>query len=403
MRLASRLAAFRREEDGGMIELSAVFMTLACIMLGFVIDTGSAYYTKVKLTKIADSAAAGAVLSAPNTTSMINAAVSLAAKNAPPGYGTVTVAADVAAGFYNTSTQAFTSGGQPYNAVKVVAARAVDHSNPLYTYLGKVLGKATSDIHAASYAVRYGGLCLYVLGTSSTAFSTNGNPVLNTTTCPMQVNGSAVVNSNTTIQDSYACVGGTVPSNSGSPTWSTPPQQNCGTLPDPWKSSVQEPTASQCNYTNAPLNGTLSPGLYCYTNAGSVTINGNKTVTGTGVTLYFDASSYLNIGGGAGLNITAPSTGPYAGIAIFQTRTPSASANTFTMQGNGSFSVNGAIYLPASNLSLGGTSGATASFSEMIALTLSLGGSSTYALNAFGANQVNPPGAIAHASLVIPQ
>lgn len=370
--------------------------TVMVVVLGFVVDTGSLYRTKIKLQEIADAAAASGVLSASNSAAMISAAVNMAAQNAPSSYGTPITGADVKPGFYNSTTGIFTAGAQPYNAIKVVAARAADHNNALLTFFGKALGKTSSDVRATSYAVRYGGVCVTLLGTSGTDFTGSGHLKLNAN-CPMQVNANASTNGTPDIQVPYACVGGT----SSGPGWpANLPVTGCGTLPDPL-ASVKEPTPSQCNYTNATLSGTLSPGIYCFTN-NSVNINGNQTVTGSGVALYFDANSPLTIRGGANVSLTAPTTGPLAGIALFQTRTPNASSNTFTLGGNGTLSINGLIYLPASNLVLNGTGSGTSSYAQIVASTMNLSGTPTYAVNAFGSNQISPATMIPHASMVIP-
>jgi hypothetical protein len=91
-----------------------------------------------------------------------------------------------------------------------------------------------------------------------------------------------------------------------------------------------------------------------------------------------------------------------AGIALFQTRTPNASSNTFTLGGNGTLSINGLIYLPASNLVLNGTGSGTSSYAQVVASTMSLSGTPTYTVNAFGSDQISPAMMISHASMIIP-
>ena len=65
----------------------------------------------------------------------------------------------------------------------------------------------------------------------------------------------------------------------------------------------------------------LNPGIYII-GAGGVTVSGNATVTGgtmvdgQGVLLYNNGA--LTVSGNASVNLTAYSTGDYAGLAIFQ-------------------------------------------------------------------------------------
>jgi hypothetical protein len=65
----------------------------------------------------------------------------------------------------------------------------------------------------------------------------------------------------------------------------------------------------------------LDPGIY-YLDQGSFTVNGGATITGTGVTLVFTSSTgsnyaTANINGGATVSLTAPTSGPLAGIAFY--------------------------------------------------------------------------------------
>ena len=80
-----------------------------------------------------------------------------------------------------------------------------------------------------------------------------------------------------------------------------------------------------CGLTlNSDANITLNPGIY-YIGKGGLDVAGQATLTGSGVTLVFTSSNNgygtATINGGATLNLTAPASGPTAGIVIFGDRT----------------------------------------------------------------------------------
>ena len=73
---------------------------------------------------------------------------------------------------------------------------------------------------------------------------------------------------------------------------------------------------------------TLNPGIYII-EGGGLTVTGNASISGTGVMIYNAGSNYPGSGGNFGgitlsgngtFNLTAPTTGTYAGILIFQSR-----------------------------------------------------------------------------------
>lgn len=113
------------------------------------------------------------------------------------------------------------------------------------------------------------------------------------------------------------------------------------------------PSISPGIYSNINVsNGsslTLNPGTYVVT--GNLNVSGGS-VTGNGVTIFLACSAYPTpcASGGANggsvtlssgsLNLTAPTSGTYAGISIFGDRNNTATANV----GNGTISVGGTWY-----------------------------------------------------------
>ncbi|WGR95587.1 hypothetical protein MTX20_17625 [Bradyrhizobium sp. ISRA435] len=87
-----------------------------------------------------------------------------------------------------------------------------------------------------------------------------------------------------------------------------------------------------------------------------------------------------NIGSNAIVNLTAPASGPTAGIVMYGDRSMTT-GTTFSLQGGGSQNFGGAIYLPKANLQFSGGNGTTSSCTQVIADTIALTGSSNLQVN----------------------
>ncbi len=85
---------------------------------------------------------------------------------------------------------------------------------------------------------------------------------------------------------------------------------------------------------------TLKPGIYIL--RGGLSISSNGIVTGSLVLLY-NESGRIEVQGNGRLELTAPSSGPYAGISIFQ---PATNSESLWVSGNGGLGAVGALYLP---------------------------------------------------------
>ena len=127
---------------------------------------------------------------------------------------------------------------------------------------------------------------------------------------------------------------------------------------------------------------TLPPGTY-YINGGDAFIQGDLSCTGCTIVLTNkDNSTSATIGNfkvnaSAKINMSAPTTGKYAGIAIFQDRRAkdSASANN-QINGNSSSVINGSIYFPNQEVIYNGTGNTAAVCTMLIAKRLIFSGNS---------------------------
>jgi hypothetical protein len=115
---------------------------------------------------------------------------------------------------------------------------------------------------------------------------------------------------------------------------------------------------------------TLNPGTYVI--KGGIAMTGQTTIRGTGVTLYIETGG-VTMDGGATVDLTAPSSGYYQGILLFQARNNTTQS---TMVGGTGQLMNGVLYLPAARLRYTGGSSTTATQTTIVSNTLDMVGNS---------------------------
>ena len=113
-------------------------------------------------------------------------------------------------------------------------------------------------------------------------------------------------------------------------------------------------------------------------------INGNSTMTGTGVTFYNTTGSggygAITLNGNSQANFSAPTSGPLAGILFFQDRSIPSTAAGSTINGNSSSTFDGAIYFATTAVTYNGNSSSNG-YSIVVADKLIVNGNSTLGNN----------------------
>lgn len=351
------------------------FVLMGCVALA--VDAGMLFRQRRIAQAVADSAA-------------------LAAAEEQP-YGNADAAAKAMASLHGFAASTVTVNPTPlYGAFAGKSGYTeVIISNPTPTYLMRFFKVNTVSVTARS--VSGGGLasptCVCLSGTSGDILNLSNNAKLNATSCgvyddsvsnnALSVVGSAQINalslatvsstwnnasnyasnvnnagsitSSTHIQTGVASACG--PSLPVAPTWGT-----CLADPYPnWTSGTVHvgPSAggTQCyNSLTVGANGNsiyLDPGTYVikggqlHFESGS---GGHSNYGGTGVTFYLTAGASLVVDNGANVNLTAPSSGTYSGILVYQ---DPADANGISIQGGSSTNFNGEILAPSANINLG--------------------------------------------------
>lgn len=273
------------------------------------------------------------------------------------------------------------SGKSPPNATTVTVN--VRRTLPL---LFSGLFLSTNPTVAASATATNGGgssVCIYVLAPSSSqALLVNSNFNLNAPNCEIDVastaSPAAIFDSGSTLSVKKTCVAGSVTNNGGTVGGLT---TSCATQSNPYKGTLTAPTVGSCTVNSANYSGTtyLSPGTYCgnfnFNGTGTLNlsaglyifkstnwnINSGWTATGSGVTFYFaDSSSYVQFNSGVTVSLTAPTSGTYNNVLMFEP--DGLSTSSFAIDGTSSsgHALQGLVYLPSRNITFNSTYSGTA-------------------------------------------
>jgi hypothetical protein len=173
---------------------------------------------------------------------------------------------------------------------------------------------------------------------------------------------------------------------------SPPPVTGASPRPDAY-ASLAAPTYSGCNFNNYKLTrgpATLTPGVYCggililggkatfspglyIVNGGGLSILGGSA-SGQGVTFYITSNGHaygpVSIGA-VQVNLSAPTSGPLAGVLFFQDRSVKTNLSNSLME-NGSAELNGLLYFPTTKVLYSGGSASSPGPTIIVADTVSL-------------------------------
>jgi len=392
----SKLRNFRRDASGSYVVMTALLTPVMIGSVGLGIDYGQWLYTQQTMQAAADSAAVSAATSGSN--------IAVEAEGVAATYGFIKDSGGVTMAV-NQPPQSGSHTGSS-NAVEVII-----HSiqTPQFSAL---LSAQPFTITVRSVAVATPGTgCVLALNpNASGAVTTQGSSTTNLSGCNLYVdsNDSAAVTaggSSSLTALSVGAVGGV----SGASNITTTGGIHTGvaSLSDPY-ASTSFGSYSGCTQKNYSTNkdDEITQGVYCggisvkagatlkldpgiyYLDQGSLSIEGNGTLTGTGVTLVFTSSTGKNyatasIASNANINLTAPTTGPTAGIALFGDRNM-PEGTTFKLTGGSTQSFGGAIYLPKAALTYTGGSGGDTGCTQIIADTVTFTGNSGMAVNCTG-------------------
>ena len=399
---------------GQVLALAAFSLIALCALVGLAADTGYFFDYKRKMQTAADAAAlAGAEQ----------------LRRGGNGNGQIVNAADAAAssnGFTNqvngTGIQVhipplsgyYTSDGSYVEAI-------ISQTRP--TLFMGILGLQSANVSARAVAgVQDSPNCIYALGQTGTGLATNGSGSSLSAACGIVVNSSAASALNAgsgAVFGTSVAVAGTY---SGSCSSSEPSGCRTGVPPQPDPlAQLADPQFSGCDFgapTPVNVSGgvvTLNPGTYCngisigsgasvtfqpgvyILNGGGLSVSGNSTIQGTGVTFYNTAQgkySYgpVNLTGGTLGFLNAPTSGPTEGILFFQDRTiiPKSGKSSNVIAGSSNLNFTGTFYFPTTDLTFSGGGQVSANYTIFVARTITVGGNTTLSANFSSLQDGNP-------------
>jgi putative Flp pilus-assembly TadE/G-like protein len=402
---ASRKTArrFTNSASPGVAGVSGQVMVLICVslialmgMIAIVADFSFMQHQRNMMQTAADSAAVAGAEELNYGDAVAAGKADAATNGYSDGINSVTVAIN------NPPT----TGPNASNAAYVEAIV----SKPEPTYFLRVLGVSTMTVSTRAVAYEGNGPnCIYVLNPSASgAFTANGNVTVNSS-CGLLVDSSSSsgltgVGSVTVTAPTIGVVGGYTAT--GGAGFTPTPKTGVIGATDPL-AYVEAPTVGSCAHTNFKLTGTtgsasvpyqLYPGTYC----GGITVNGNawlhfnsgtyvlagggmklnaNTVTsGAGVTFYNTTGTGgygpITMNGNTTANLSAPTSGPLAGILFFQDRSIPGTAPASTITGNSTSTFDGAVYFPTTSLTFNGNS-STNGYSIVVANQLTVSGNAS--------------------------
>lgn len=394
---ASGTAYAMRGSSGQVLWLVTLFIVVLFAFAGFAVDVGQEWSVRRNMQTAADAAAiAGAV--AVRLGNPVTAPAQAVAKTNgftdssidPSSTATVTVNNPPLAGAF--------AGNASY--VEVIV------SQPQPTYFLQALGYTTMPVSARSTASSVNGpACLYALDPSASSAASFGGSSTTTLSCGAIVDSSSssalTSNGGGTLTASDIGVVGGFSCSGCTPT----PVSGVAPARDPL-AYLQAPTVGGCDYhnldnkpSNCVKNGVasycFSPGVYCggikidgninvffspgvYILEGGMKDTANVNISGTGVMFYNSNVSYgaIDLSGANTVNLSAPTSGPYAGILFFQDRSvPLGSSGSKITGGTGS-TFDGSIYFSTTSVTYSGNS-SSGGYTIIVADTVSVSGSST--------------------------
>ena len=400
-RILSRLAD---DTSGATAIVAALVSTVLIGFVGLGSETGLWYYKHRSMQAAADSGAVGAAVAL----QLGNAGYAAEAKATAAKYGFT----DATAGTTVTVNKPPATGNFKANAsaVEVIVQQP---QTALFSSLFLASGPTISARAVALQGVA-GNDCVLALDTGASASTFgNGTTDVNLVACGLAVNSNSssalnLVGGATMTADSASIVGGYV--DSGQATITTthgiktgadavanpygsmtiPPFSGCNSLSlSPHATTSVSGGATFCNgfSLNAGMTLNLSDGVYVI-DRGSLTVNGGATLNVNNATVILTSSTGSNyatatINGGANVTVTAPTTGPTAGMAFWQdANAPKGTVDKFA--GGATQNIEGAVYLPNQIISFAGGTQTGGGCIQLVADEIRFVGNSNLEINCTG-------------------
>ena len=374
MRIRDLPRRFVSDRDGNISMVFAIAIIPVMIAVGAAVDFGKSNDVRSQLQKSVDAAVlAGVTQPSANQISTANS----------------TFTADYSSRYGTTATASFAQNND--GSLTGTATTSVK------TSFLNVMGASSLGVSASGTA-KPGAqartpVCILLVSTlKSQSLLVNSGAQLNAPTCEIHVlsTQSPAAMFNATLNAKRICIkGSTIIKNGGA---NPPAVTDCATISDPFAGTLPAVSVGSCTYTNKvydPGTVVLDPGVYCgSTNfngsgtlklnpglyiikSGAMIFNSSWTVTGTGVTFYLvDQNATLTFNGNVNATLSAPTSGTYANILMFEP--VGLSTSQLPINGTSSSSFTGLMYLPSRDVTINSVSNMTSNSVTMVFDTLIL-------------------------------
>jgi hypothetical protein len=375
----------RTDERGNVAVLTALLLPALMGAVGVGFEISNWYVTKRSMQNAAD------------------AATIAAATNGGAGYATEAKAVAAAYGFADgvknvtvtaTNTAACPGGGSTCYSVAITALVPL-YVSPIIGFRGDASAnsspqKRLNSVAVANFTTTQVPVCLLALGlTGAQDVVTNGNPKANLAGCSVMANTSSRCNGSN-LNAPYGLAHGTnsgcgVIQVSGVPIVSDPfatlanniPPNNCASYPqepshhgDPALPASNQWSGHQSLSGNVQMCGDLQltadviidapAGAVLVIENGQLDTNGYKfaTANGSALTVVFSGTnggSYVHATTGGGtIDITAPTSGAWSGVAIYQDPNLTTGVNIAAAGNSPTWDITGLVYLPNASVTMSG-------------------------------------------------
>ena len=368
---------FEDQESGQTLVITAFCMIGLMGFLALAVDVGILYRTRWQMQTAADAAATAAAVEYLHTVdangnystaSAITAGTAAATANNPSDGNTMTAVVTVNANPNSPASHKSCSGSLCFFEA------VVSKPNPTIFYRTFFSLWKNSDGGAFTVAARaVAGTpgvsqgCGYLTAPTGSSLTVMGKWIIDASSCGLYINSSSSSveadtgkSAKSGVKAQYVEVVGSLPNDvtiakgSNAVVSQVLPQTipfsnvTAPTVPTvcPAKASLTGSVPQGCYSGPVTIGNATLSGLYVFT--GDVKINGG--VTGTGVTLDINAGTLSIQPGNSTVNLSAPTTGTYNGIVIYQ---PFANKHTLGLEaGSTTGNLTGFIYAPGAELSM---------------------------------------------------
>jgi Flp pilus assembly protein TadG len=402
------LHRFRRDESGNYVLIGALLMPVLVGMAAWGTEEGMLVQKQKVMQHAADSAAVTAAVAVVGGANDNGAASARA------------VAANY--GFAVTSTTLVAVNSPPTGGPNTSNRGAIEVriSQPQSRVFSTIWGSTAYTVAARAVATPQGQPCILALNqTASASYSEQGTANVSLVNCAIvddSSSSSAVsLGGGGVVSTTFVGVVGGI-SGASNITASYGTMTGYHYTSDPY-AGVNFPAYSGCDKHNYSAHGTdtISPGVYCggmklvaganvtlnpgiyYLDGGSLSMTGQSSLKGTGVTLVFTSSSgsgyaTASISGGATLQLTAPTTGATAGIAMFGDRNEPLDT-AYGLTGGDNQNIGGAIYFAKGAIQWAGNANGAQKCTQIVADTVQLVGNTTLQVDCkgFGTKTMGSP------------